>query len=132
VIVKGRADDSDKGRVVLAEEIKPLEEAVANGHATGGVSDAGNGRGGGQDVAHACRIRVSAAAESLPTLLASVKAACYEHEGRTPLFLHVLLPEQEVVLRVKALGVHPAPDLVAKVEGLLGAGSILVEYAGRA
>src|SRR4029078_292671 len=30
-IVKGRADDSDKGRVVLAEEIKPLEDAVANG-----------------------------------------------------------------------------------------------------
>jgi len=134
VIVKGRADDSDKGRVVLAEEIKPLEEAVANGHAAGGAhaTGNGNGHGGGQDVAHACRIRVSAAAESLPTLLASVKAACYEHEGRTPLFLHVLLPEQEVVLRVKELGVDPAPDLVAKVEGLLGAGSILVEYAGRA
>ena len=30
------------------------------------------------------------------------------------------------------LGVDPAPDLVAKVEGLLGQGSILVEYAGRA
>jgi DNA polymerase-3 subunit alpha len=138
VIVKGRADDSDKGRVVLAEEIKPLEEAVANGHAAGGAhatgngNGHGNGHGGGQDVAHACRIRVSAAAESLPTLLASVKAACYEHEGRTPLFLHVLLPEQEVVLRVKELGVDPASDLVAKVEGLLGAGSILVEYAGRA
>ncbi len=138
VIVKGRADDSDKGRVVLAEEIKPLEEAVANGHAAGGAhatgngNGHGNGHGGGQDVAHACRIRVSAAAESLPTLLASVKAVCYEHEGRTPLFLHVLLPEQEVVLRVKELGVDPAPDLVAKVEGLLGAGSILVEYAGRA
>jgi len=28
--------------------------------------------------------------------------------------------------------VDPAPDLVAKVEGLLGQGSILVEYAGRA
>jgi DNA polymerase III subunit alpha len=136
VIVKGRADDSDKGRVVLAEEIKPLEEAVANGHAAGGATGNGNGHGnghgGGQGVAHACRIRVSAGAESLPTLLASVKAACYEHEGRTPLFLHVLLPEQEVVLRVKELGVEPAPDLVAKVEGLLGAGSILVEYAGRA
>jgi DNA polymerase III subunit alpha len=134
VIVKGRADDSDKGRVVLAEEIKPLEEAVANGnppdggHATGN----GNGHGSAQDVAHACRIRVSATAESLPALLASVKAACYEHEGPTPLFLHVLLPEQEVVLRVKELGVEPAPDLVAKVEGLLGPGSILVEYAGRA
>ena len=132
VIVKGRADDSDKGRVVLAEEIKPLEEAVANGNPTGGGSGNGNGHGSAQDVAHACRIRVSATAESLPALLASVKTACYEHEGRTPLFLHVLLPEQEVVLRVKELGVEPAPDLVAKVEGLLGPGSILVEYAGRA
>lgn len=134
VIVKGRADDSDKGRVVLAEEIKPLEEAVGNGALTGGghANGNGNGHGSAQDVAHACRIRVSAAAESLPALLASVKAACYEHEGRTPLFLHVLLPEQEVVLRVKELGVEPAPDLVAKVEGLLGPGSILVEYAGRA
>jgi DNA polymerase-3 subunit alpha len=134
VIVKGRADDSDKGRVVLAEEIKPLEEAVGNGALTGPghANGNGNGHGSAQDVAHACRIRVSAAAESLPALLASVKAACYEHEGRTPLFLHVLLPEQEVVLRVKELGVEPAPDLVAKVEGLLGPGSILVEYAGRA
>jgi DNA polymerase-3 subunit alpha len=134
VIVKGRADDSDKGRVVLAEEIKPLEEAVANGNPTGGgpANGNGNGHGSAQDAAHACRIRVSATAESLPALLASVKAACYEHEGRTPLFLHVLLPEQEVVLRVKELGVEPASDLVAKVEGLLGPGSILIEYAGRA
>src|SRR5690242_10570428 len=143
VIVKGRADNSDKGRVVLAEEIKPLEDAVANGglggnghgngngHANG---HGGNGRGAGNggDVAHACRIRVSAATEPLDEVLASVKAACREHEGRTPLFVHVLLPTQEVVLRVKELGVDPAPDLVAKVEGLLGQGSILVEYAGRA
>jgi DNA polymerase-3 subunit alpha len=147
VIVKGRADDSDKGRVVLAEEIKPLEDAVGNGglggnghvnghgngngHANG---HGGNGRGAanGGDVAHACRIRVSAAAQPLDELLASVKAACREHEGLTPLFVHVLLPTQEVVLRVKELGVDAAPDLVAKVEGLLGQGSILVEYAGRA
>jgi DNA polymerase-3 subunit alpha len=125
VIVRGRTDDSDKGRVVLAEEIKPLEEAVGNANGNGG----GTGNG---SAAHACRIRVSAAAEALPDLLASVKAACREHEGRTPLFLHVLLPEQEVVLRVKELGVDPAPGLVTKVESLLGPGSILVEYAGRA
>ena len=131
VIVRGRADDSDKGRVVLAEEIKPLEEALGN------LAPAGNGQGNGTGTgtgpgAHACRIRVSAAAEALPNLLASVKAACREHEGRTPLFLHVLLPEQEVVLRIKELAVDPASDLVTKVEGLLGPGSILVEYAGRA
>ncbi len=129
VIVRGRADDSDKGRVVLAEEIKPLEDAMGN------LAPAGNGHGHGNGngaAAHACRIRVSAAAEALPDLLASVKAACREHEGRTPLFLHVLLPEQEVVLRVKELAVDAAADLVTKVEGLLGPGSILVEYAGRA
>jgi DNA polymerase-3 subunit alpha len=138
VIVRGRADDSDKGRVVLAEEIKPLEEAMGNlapagnGHGTGNGHADGKGAGNGGASAHACRIRVSAAAESLPDLLAAVKAACREHEGRTPLFLHVLLPEQEVVLRIKELAVDPAPELVTKVEGLLGAGSILVEYAGRA
>jgi DNA-directed DNA polymerase III PolC len=142
VIVKGRADDSDKGRVVLAEEIKPLEDAVGNGslpgngHGNGAghghPNGQGDGHGNGHVDAHACRIRVSAAAESLPTQLDAIKAACREHEGRTPLFLHVLLPEQEVVVRVKELGVNPEPDLVSKVEGLLGPGSILVEYAGRA
>jgi DNA polymerase-3 subunit alpha len=131
VIVRGRADDSDKGRVVLAEEIKPLEDAMGN-LAPAGPNGHGNGNGQAGAVAHACRIRVSAAAESLSDLLASVKAACREHEGRTPLFLHVLLPEQEVVLRVKELAVDPASELVTKVEGLLGVGSILVEYAGRA
>jgi hypothetical protein len=132
VIVRGRADDSDKGRVVLAEEIKPLEEAMGNLAPAGNGHGTGKGAGNGDASAHACRIRVSAAAESLPDLLAAVKAACREHEGRTPLFLHVLLSEQEVVLRIKELAVDPVPDLVAKVEGLLGAGSILVEYAGRA
>jgi DNA polymerase-3 subunit alpha len=132
VIVRGRADDSDKGRVVLAEEIKPLEDAMGNLAPAGNGHGNGNGAGNGGASAHACRIRVSGAAEALPELLASVKAACREHEGRTPLFLHVLLPEQEVVLRIKELAVDPAADLVSKVEGLLGAGSILVEYAGRA
>jgi hypothetical protein len=134
--VRGRADDSDKGRVVLAEEIKPLEDAMGNlaqaGPGNGAGHANGNSTGNGGVSAHACRIRVSAAAESLNDLLASVKTVCREHEGRTPLFLHVLLPEQEVVLRIKELAVDPAPDLVTKVEGLLGAGSILVEYAGRA
>ena len=125
VLVRGRADDSDKGRVVLAEEVTPLEEAM-------GKAGHGEGNGGPSSAAHACRIRVSAAAEALPALLTTLKATCREHAGRTPLFLHVLLPAHEVVLRVQELSVDPASDLVAKVEGLLGPGSILVEYAGRA
>jgi hypothetical protein len=75
-----------------------------------------------------CRIRVPANGES-EALLESVKRVCGEHPGRVPLFVHLLLPEQEVVVRVKGLGVDPAPDLMTKVEALLGQGSILVEYA---
>ena len=40
--------------------------------------------------------------------------------------------DQEVVVRVKELLVDPGAAMVAKVESLLGPGSILVEYAGRA
>ncbi len=65
VIVRGRADDSDKGRVVLAEEIKPLEEAMGNLAPAGNGHGNGAGTGNGGASAHACRIRVSAAAESL-------------------------------------------------------------------
>jgi len=121
VLVRGRADDSDKGRVVLAEEIKILDETMT------GVKGADDGR-----QALACRVRMRAAGEGLDARLASLRAVCQEHRGRTPLFVHVLLPEQEVVVRVKDLLVEPDRGMVTKVETLLGAGSILVEYAGRA
>ncbi|HET7874016.1 MAG TPA: DNA polymerase III subunit alpha [Methylomirabilota bacterium] len=121
IVVRGRTDDSDKGRVVLVEELKPLEDALvgAEGGADGGA-------------AQTCRIRIRASNGGLEGLLASVRAICREHQGRTPVFLHLLLPEQEVVIRVKDLAVDSGPELVAKLEGLLGQGSILVEYAGRA
>jgi hypothetical protein len=159
VLVRGRIDDSDKGRVVLAEEIKPLDEATiagvraaANGGTTfGNGSDAGGNRseagrqgsgegisGGGRSegVAHTCRIRVRPGpADPLVVpddTLASVRSICEAHPGPTPVFVHVLLADQEVVVRAKELSVAADPALVAKVESLLGPGSILVEYAGRA
>jgi DNA polymerase-3 subunit alpha len=119
LVVRGRIDDSDKGRVVLAEEIRPLEEALA-------------GAGEPEGQALTCRIRVGVGDQSAETLLASVRSICAEHRGRTPLFLHVLLPEQEVVIRVRELSVAADALLTTKVETLLGPGSILVEYAGRA
>jgi len=113
--------------VVLAEEIRPLDEAMP------GTRPADNGGGAvGDGHPHTCRIRIKGSAEAVEALLASVKAICREHAGRTPLFVHVLLPEQEVVIRVKELSVSPDSAMVMKVESLLGAGSILVEYAGRA
>jgi len=131
VLVKGRIDETDKGRVVLVEDVKPLEDALltnGGGRRMNGRAEDGNGRH-----AHACRIRVRAgepAAES--AVLDAVRAICDEHRGSTPLFLHVLLPEQEVVLKASPVAVEAGPDLIAKVERLLGPGSIIVEYAGRA
>jgi DNA-directed DNA polymerase III PolC len=133
VIVKGRIDETDKGRVVLVEDIKPLEDALRT---EGGYrpNDTG-GNGGSGRHAHTCRIRVKGdggGAGAGEALLGAVRAICEAHRGRTPLFLHVLLAEQEVVLKAPTLGVEPVPELVAKVEQLLGPGSIIVEYAGRA
>jgi DNA polymerase-3 subunit alpha len=123
VVVRGRTDDSDKGRVVLAEEIKPLDEVAAGARG-------GDGNGGGAPLT--CRIRVRAEQDAVEARLASLRALCEAHRGRTPLFVHVLLAEQEVVVRVREVLVEPDEAMVAKVETLLGAGSILVEYAGRA
>ena len=131
VLVKGRIDETDKGRVVLVEDVKPLEESLlANGgYRTNGRSEDANGRH-----AHACRIRMRAGNGGAvePATLTAVRAACDEHRGATPLFVHVLLAEQEVVLKAVPVAVEPGPELVAKVERLLGPGSIIVEYAGRA
>jgi DNA polymerase-3 subunit alpha len=121
IVVRGRTDDSDKGRVVLAEEVKVLEDAL------GGLRGGPNG-----SEALACRIRVRARGHGMETELDSVKSICHEHRGRTPVFLHLLLPDQEVVIRVKELAVEADGAMAAKVEALLGRGSILVEYAGRA
>jgi len=141
VLVRGRVDDSDKGRVVLAEEVKPLDEAtIAAARVTqnGGTAPAGGGNSRPGDAparetaAHTCRVRVRPGPTGADEMLASVRRICESHPGPTPLFVHVLLADQEVVVRAKGLSVSPEPQLVAKVEGLLGPGSILVEYAGRA
>jgi DNA polymerase-3 subunit alpha len=121
VVVRGRTDDSDKGRVVLAEDIKPLDENAV------GPKPGINGDG-----ALTCRIRMRAEGEAVDARLESLRSLCEEHRGRTPLFVHVLLPDQEVVVRVREMLVEPGAAMVAKVESLLGPGSILVEYAGRA
>jgi DNA polymerase-3 subunit alpha len=120
VLVRGRTDDSDKGRVVLAEDVKPLEDV--------GTTN-GRDNGGGPLT---CRIRLRANGDAVDGRLASLRSVCEEHSGRTPLFVHVVLADQEVVVRVKELLVEPDASMVAKVETLLGPGSILVEYAGRA
>jgi DNA polymerase-3 subunit alpha len=139
IVVRGRMDETDKGRVVLAEEIRPLEGTaphpgdprVRAGTPPGypvETAEPIDREGAGEP--QTCRIRVSANGES-QALLESIKRLCGEHPGRVPLFVHLLLPEHEVVVRVKGLAVDPAAELVTKVETLLGPGSILVEYTSR-
>jgi len=139
IVVRGRVDETDKGRVVLAEEIRPLEGTaphpgdprVRAGTPPGypvETTEPIDREGAGEP--QTCRIRVSANGLS-QALFESIKRLCGEHPGRVPLFVHLLLPEHEVVVRVKGLAVDPAAELVTKVETLLGPGSILVEYTSR-
>src|SRR2546425_2454717 len=122
LLVRGRVDDGEKGRVVLADDIRPLEQALAE---TTGRHSVGAAE------ANACRIRV-AAAPAPDDALAALRPGCAAHPGRVSLFLHLLLASQEVVVRCHGVDVDASQELCAKIESLLGAGTITVEYAGRA
>ncbi|PYM24134.1 MAG: DNA polymerase III subunit alpha [Candidatus Rokuibacteriota bacterium] len=120
VVIRGRVDDSDKGRVVLAEDVRPLEQSMAAG---------GRARNGGEPTA--CRVRVRAG-ETAGATLAALRRLCEEHAGTVPVFLHLLLPGHEVVVRARGVAVEASGELVAKLETLLGAGAAVIEHAGRA
>jgi DNA polymerase III alpha subunit len=121
VVVRGRVDDGDKGRVVLAEEVRLLEQSLSGG--------AGRTRNGGE--ATACRVRVRGGGDSAERI-AALRRLCEEYPGGVPVFVHVLLPSTEVVVRARGVSVDVTKDLVARLEELLGAGAIAIDYAGRA
>jgi DNA polymerase-3 subunit alpha len=124
VLVRGRIDDSDKGRVVLAEDVRLLETAL-------GESAARGGNGGGNGVPGACRLRVLAG-DGIEETLAALRRVCAEHAGSVPLFVHLLLPGTEVVVRARPFAVDASPAFVAKVQALLGDHALVLEHAGRA
>jgi DNA polymerase III subunit alpha len=124
VLVRGRVDDGDKGRVVLAEDVRLLEQALAE---SGGRPR----NGGGASEPNACRIRVTPG-EDPSAALAAVRQLCAEHPGRVPVFLHLVLGGQEVVVRTRSLSVDGSRELVTEGETLLGPGAVSVDYAGRA
>ena len=120
VLVRGRTDESDKGRVVLAEEIKPLDDATAGALAR-------------REGAPALTCLVRMRARTTRSMRGSRRCASVrqEHRGRTPLFVHVLLPDQEVVVRVKELPVDPGAPWWQKSSRSSGR-AVFVDYAGRA
>jgi len=119
LLVRGRIDDSDKGRVVLADEIRPLE------HALDVAAVRGNG---GQAEANAVRIRLPAGEDSSATM-GPVRQACAQYPGRVPVFVHVLLPGHEVVVRARGIAVDAGPPLLEALERLLGPGAVTVDHA---
>src|SRR5438132_8469246 len=122
VLVRGRVDDGDKGRVVLAEDVRLLEQALAE--------SGGRPKNGGVSEPNACRIRVTPG-EDPSAALAAVRQLCGEHPGRVPVFLHLVLGGQEVVVRTRGLSVDGSKELLTAGETLLGPGNIIVDYAGR-
>jgi len=120
VVVRGRVDDGDKGRVVLAEEVRLLEQSLTGG---------GRARNGGEPTA--CRVRVRVGEDSAERL-AALRRLCEEYPGGVPVFLHVLLPTTEVVVRARGVSVDVSRDLVARLEEMLGAGTTTIDHAGRA
>jgi DNA polymerase-3 subunit alpha len=118
LVVRGRVDDGDKGRVILAEDVRLLEQALGG---------AARPRAGGSE-AGACRIRIVANGDPAPRL-AALRKICDAHPGGVPVFVHVVLAGQEVVVRSRGCSVDATPALTSEVEALLGPATLSIDYA---
>ena len=118
IIVRGRVDDGDKGRVVLAEDARLLEDSL-------GTTTARAKTGGEPS---ACRIRVRGNGETT-SQLAALRRVCEDHPGGVPVFVHVLLPGLEVVVRSRGISVDGGAALNEKVNALLGPAAFTIDYA---
>jgi DNA polymerase-3 subunit alpha len=119
--IKGRIDDGDKGRGVLAEDVRLLETVLGEGGGVPMVAGEPN----------ALRVRVMPGADPKATV-AAVREICASHRGRVPLFVHVVLPSEEVVVRARGLLVDASAELCDRLGALLEPAAITIEYAGRA
>ena len=119
--IKGRIDDGDKGRGVLAEDVRLLETVLGE---SGGVPMVAG-------EPNALRVRMVPGADPKATV-AAVREICAGHRGRVPLFLHVVLPSEEVVVRARGVLVDASAELCDRLGALLEPAAVTIEYAGRA
>jgi DNA polymerase-3 subunit alpha len=117
--IRGRIDDGDKGRGVLAEDVRLLETILGE---TGTVPPLGE--------PNAVRVRVVAGSEPRPAL-AAVREICGAHPGRVQLYVHIGLPAQDVVVRARGVLVDASSALCERLQALLGPTAVTVDYAGR-
>jgi DNA polymerase-3 subunit alpha len=118
IIVRGRVDDGDKGRVVLAEDARLLEHSL-------GATTA-RAKNGGEP--SACRIRVRGNGEAA-SQLAALRKLCEAHPGGVPVFVHIMVPGLEVVVRSRGVSVDASGALNEKVAALLGPAALTIDYA---
>jgi len=104
--------------VILAEDVRLLEQALGG---------AARPRAAGGE-AGACRIRVVANGNP-EARLAALRAICEAHPGGVPVFVHVVLAGQEVVIRSRGFSVDAGAELVSDVEALLGKAALTIDYA---
>jgi len=119
--IRGRIDDGDKGRGVLAEDVRLLETVLGEAGSAAPAPTEPN----------ALRVRVVANGEPR-AMVAALREICGGHPGRVPLYIHVGLPEQDVVIRARGVLVDAGPALCERLQTLLGPSAVTVEYAGRA
>src|SRR5262249_39711185 len=119
LVVRGRVDDGDKGRVILAEDVRLLEQALGGARPRPSGSEPG-----------ACRVRVAASGDPQAQLVA-LRKVCEAHPGGVPVFVHIVLDGQEVVIRSRGCSVDATPELTSDVEALLGRGALTIDYARR-
>ncbi|MBI4013372.1 MAG: DNA polymerase III subunit alpha [Candidatus Rokubacteria bacterium] len=108
LLVRGKVEGSAAARKLLAEDVRPLGEVDLEGAPPA-----------------ACHIRVREGAG--PEGLRALRGICEEHGGPVPVFVHLLLAGNEVVVRSRGVTVKPSPAFVAAVEGLLGGRTVRLE-----
>jgi DNA polymerase-3 subunit alpha len=117
VLVRGRIDDTDKGRLVLAEDVRPLASLV----------DSPRGSARDESAPRACRVRVRADSADAADQLAVIARLAAAHAGSVPMLVHVLLSEHEVVVRARHHAVDGSPELLAKLQEHLGSTAIMLD-----
>ncbi|HXG04610.1 MAG TPA: hypothetical protein VNO23_14490, partial [Candidatus Binatia bacterium] len=64
-----------------------------------------------------------------PAAVAALREACLRHPGPVPVFVHVLLPEHEVVIRARSLSVDGGPEVVAALQERFGTDAVRLDHA---
>ncbi len=65
--------------------------------------------------------------QAVPARLAMLQDILQRHQGNCPAFMHILMPDYEVVMALEKFPLQPSVDLVHEVNGLYG-GSQVIEF----